>query len=104
MIGEDIYPGNRVYSSQSIKYNEASAYTQKELPVVLSENGCLPDPDLMIRDNARWTWFCVWSGEFVVDGSELSEVYNEAEMWDKVYNHSTVITLDELPDLTTYGQ
>lgn len=104
MIGEDIYPGNRVYSSQSIKYNEASAYTEKELPVVLSENGCLPDPDLMIRDNARWTWFCVWSGEFVVDGAELSEVYNEAKMWDKVYNHSTVITLDELPDLTTYGQ
>ncbi len=104
MIGEDIYPGNRVYSSQSIKYNEASAYTDKELPVVLSENGCLADPDLMIRDNARWTWFCVWSGEFVVDGAELSEVYNEAVMWDKVYNHNTVLTLDELPDLTTYGQ
>lgn len=104
MIGEDIYPGNRVYSSQSIKYNEAAAYTEKEMPIVLSENGCLADPDLMIRDNARWTWFCVWSGEFVVDGAELSEEYNEAVMWDKVYNHRSVITLDELPDLTTYGQ
>lgn len=104
VIGEDIYPGNRIYSSQSIKYNEASAYTEKDVPVVLSENGCLTDPDLMLRDNAMWTWFCVWSGEFVCTGVDLSEEYNESVMWDKVYNHSSVITLDELPDLTTYGQ
>ncbi len=104
MIGEDLYPGNRIYSSQCIKYNEASAYTEKDVPVVLSENGCLTDPDLMIRDNAQWTWFCVWSGEFVCTGSELSEEYNERVMWDKVFNHASVITLDELPDLTAYGQ
>lgn len=98
MIGEDIYPGNQVYGSQIIKYSEAEAYTEKEMPIVLSENGCLADPDLCIRDRARWTWFCVWSGDFV------KEEYNETYMWDKVYNHEYVITLDELPDLTTYGQ
>ncbi len=103
IIGEDIYAGNHVYGSQSIKYKEAKAYTTKKMPIAMSENGCLFDPDLAIRDGARWTWFCTWVGEFVVDGVKLSEVYTERHMFDKVYNHGSMITLDELPDLTTYG-
>ncbi len=103
IVGEDIYPGEHVYGSQAVKYWEADAYTDKKLPVALTENGCLFDPDLALRDNALWTWFCTWGGEFVVDGAKLSEKYTELSMLQKVYSHENVITLDELPDLTTYG-
>lgn len=103
IIGEDLYPGERVYASQSTKYKEAEAYTDKKVPIAMSENGCLFDPDLAIRDGARWAWFCTWGGEFVVDGATLSERYTEKSMLEKVYNHESIITLDEVPDLTTYG-
>lgn len=103
IIGEDIYPGNRVYSSQASKYNEASAYTTANKIVTLSENGCLFDPNLAFRDGAVWSWFCTWNGEFVLKNSALSEDYTESTMFDQVYNHKKVITLDELPDLKTYG-
>ena len=103
IIGEDLYPGNKVYSSQSGKYNEAVDYTEKKKIIAMSENGCLFDPDLAFRDHAVWSWFGSWSNEFVIKNGTLSEEYTERYMFDKVYNHAKVITLDELPDLKTYG-
>lgn len=105
IIGEDIYPGERVYTSQIAKYLEAIDYTTAKKMVVLSENGCVFDPDLAIRDGAMWGFFCNWQGEFVAkEGAfySLSEQYTEGEMFQKVYNHDKVITLDELPDLKNY--
>jgi mannan endo-1,4-beta-mannosidase len=73
--------------------------------IALTENGCLFDPDLAFRDNAIWSYFCTWQGEFVVRNNTrtLSEQYTESEMVKKVYTSDKVITLDELPDLRTYG-
>ncbi len=105
IIGEDIYPGEHVYTSQIGKYMEAVNYTSPAKMVVLSENGCLFDPDLAIRDGAMWGFFATWQGDFVVDTGlviKLSEKYTEESMLLKVYDHEKVITLDELPDLTSY--
>lgn len=104
IIGEDLYPGNRVYSSQSGKFREAVEYPQTSKIVAMTENGCLFDPDLAFRDQAPWAWFCTWSGEFVVQNGYhvLSEEYTEEYMVKKVYQHERVITLDELPDLKNY--
>ncbi len=104
IIGEDLYPGNHVYSSQSGKFCEAVEYPETSKIVAMTENGCLFDPDLAFRDQAPWAWFCTWSGEFVVQGGYniLSEEYTEEYMVEKVYTHERVITLDELPDLKTY--
>ena len=104
IIGEDIYPGNYVYSSQSGKFAEAveypDHYPETAKIVALSENGCFFDPDLAWRDQAPWAWFCTWSGEFVAQNgyNKLSGKYTEDYMVEKVYNHERVITLDELPD------
>lgn len=46
LVGEDIYAGNHVYSSQINKYMEVEEYTDTRKMLVLSENGCLFDPDL----------------------------------------------------------
>lgn len=105
IIGEDIYPGEKVYGSQINKYLEAVDYTPNTKMIVLSENGCVPDPDLINRDGAMWGFFCTWGGEFVAKDSSiyaLSEQYTEKTMLKKVYDSELVITLDELPDLKNY--
>ena len=105
IIGEDIYPGEKVYTSQINKYLEAISYTDAKKMIVLSENGCLFDPDLAIRDGAMWGFFATWGGEFVTQSAMinwLSEKYTEEYMVKKVYAHDSVITLDELPDLKNY--
>jgi len=104
IVGEDIYAGERVYSSQIGKFTEAVEYTQGRKMVVLSENGTVPDIDLAIRDGAMWGFFATWQGEFVLKGglNRLSEQYTETAILEKAYNHEKVITLDELPDLKTY--
>ncbi len=134
IIGTDIYPGNHVYTSQYPKFvecvnaqqeydggtddttGEADQEKDKDKDtnssgkphkiITLSENGCIPDPDLLVRDRAMWSYIGTWSGEFVSDNggfNVFSEEYTEADMLAKFYNHENVITRDELPDLKTYG-
>ena len=105
MIGEDIYPGEKVYTSQSAKFMEALEYTDERKMIILSENGCIPDPELLVRDGAMWGIFCTWSGEFVTKSSNVniwSDQYTEEYMVKKAYEDENVITLDELPDLKEY--
>ncbi|GHV38471.1 mannan endo-1,4-beta-mannosidase [Clostridia bacterium] len=97
IIGEDIYPGERVYASQVNKFLEAAAYTTAPKMITLSENGCLFDPDLAKRDGAMWSFWCVWNGEFA-----NTEKFTDFDMLKKVYDSEYVTTLDELPDLKTY--
>ncbi len=106
IIGEDIYPGKRVYLSQSGKFSEAAEYAGTPKLIALTENGCLFDPELAFRDQAPWLWFCTWSGEFVIRSGMplLSEEYTEEAMVKKVYDDERVITLDELPDWKHYSR
>lgn len=102
IIGEDIYPDKHDYSSQLARFTQASEYTAAHKIITLTENGTMPDPDLIYRDGCNWAWFCTWSGEFVVAGAEYSEAYTKKSQLEKLYNHEKIITLDELPDLRTY--
>lgn len=104
IAGVDIYPGERVYSPQTPKFYELAEWAPGKM-LALTENGCLFDPDLAFRDNAIWSYFGTWEGEFVTLNKTytLSEKYTEKEVVKKVYTHEKVITLDELPDLKTYG-
>lgn len=114
IIGIDLYPGEHVYTSQYPKFKECVdvlTSDEGEKPesykiVTLSENGCIPDPDLLLRDSAMWSYISTWSGEFVSESGALnvySEKYTESDMLKKFYGHENVITRDELPDLKTYG-
>lgn len=103
IIGEDIYPGERVYTSQASSYlNAAKNYSEETKLVYLTENGCLFDPDLARRDGAMWGMWCTWQGEFVAKDTSifsLSEQYTEESMLIKVYKDEDVITREDLPDL-----
>ncbi len=105
IIGEDIYAGNQVSTSQVVKYMEAVNYTDANKMVVLSENGCVFDPEVAYRDGAMWGFYCTWGGEFVLKTDALprySDAYTSEDILLKMYESNLSITLDELPDLTTY--
>ncbi|MCR4596534.1 MAG: beta-mannosidase [Lachnospiraceae bacterium] len=105
IIGSDIYPGERQYGSQIGKYLEDTAISGENKMIILSENGCVPDPALMVRDGAMWGLWCTWGAEFVARDStfnKYSEQYTEADKLREFYSNDAVITLDELPDLKSY--
>lgn len=98
IVGEDIYPGNRVYSPQTPKFCEVADYSNENKIVALTENGCLFDVDLAYISGAKWAWFSTWCSDFVVKNGKYSEAFTEKSVLIEVYNHEKVITLDELPD------
>ncbi len=105
IIGEDIYPGNHVYTSQANKYYTAVDYTPNRKLVVLSENGCVPDPTLMKRDGAMWGFWCTWSGEFTAKNTAVyaySDEYTERDKINEFYASGLTITGEDLPDLKNY--
>ena len=105
IIGDDIYPGERVYSSQAARFIAAMQCTNKRKIIALSENGCLPDPDLCWRDGIKWAYTGTWGSEFVLKNKVyniISEKYTDKEMLVRFYNDERVITRDELPDLKSY--
>ena len=106
IMGEDIYPGEKVYTSQATKYLEVAGYSTERKMVYLTENGCIFDPDLAVRDGAMWGMWATWQGEFVRKTGAItpkfSDQYTEEHMMKKAYDHEAVITLDEMPDLKTY--
>lgn len=102
IIGEDIYPGEQVYTSQAARFIKAMRYTDAKKMITLSENGCLPDPELLFRDGIVWSYTGTWGGEFVMKNKTyniLSEQYTDEQMLRKFYTSDLVITRDELPDL-----
>ena len=105
IIGEDIYPGEKVYTSQAARFLKALSYTDARKIITLSENGCIPDPDLLLRDQIMWSWWCTWEGEFVLKTAGFnaySEQYTEKSILKKAYKHDNVYTRKTLPDLKTY--
>lgn len=100
IIGEDIYPGQRVYSPQTTKFREATEYSNSKKIVALTENGCLFDIDKALLSNTMWAWFCTWGGEFITDGSSFSDKYIEPDILKKMYTSKYVITFDDLPQFT----
>ncbi|MBR3493954.1 MAG: beta-mannosidase [Clostridia bacterium] len=107
IIGIDIYPGERVYDSQSSSFLECMRVTPARKMIILSENGCVPDPELLFRDGTVWGSWCTWGGEFVLRNNKLnrpSERYTETEMLKKFYADERVITRKDIPDLRGTGE
>ena len=100
IIGEDIYASKQDYDSQSNGFLKAYGYTKDDKMITMSENGVLMNPDTLVSDGIPWLWNCTWGGEFVVPwvgAYDYTETYTSKEMLKKYYNHSYVLTRDELP-------
>ncbi len=97
IIGYDVYNQAGDYSAMTMIFYKISETFGNKKIVTLSENGPIPDPDLLQEQQSYWSWFCPWAGNYIMDGT-----INTTDHINKVYNHDYVITLDELPDLETY--
>ena len=100
IIAMDIYSNAHDYGTSPGTLADMSGWANNRKLAAMSECATMPDPDLIIRDNAYWLWFAVWNWDFiVVNGTtELSEAYTSLEMMKKVYGSEAIITRDELPD------
>ncbi len=98
IIGEDVYDGERNYAPDVARFSQALQYTRADKLITLSETGALLDPTRWLASPAIWSWFMVWSGDDFI----ANEVWNENAMKRAVYTDDSVVTLDELPDLSTY--
>jgi mannan endo-1,4-beta-mannosidase len=97
ILGVDIYAETADFGSQYLAFDQIKANFEGKKMVTLSECGIVPDPDKLKDDEAGWSWFMPWYGDFVRDG-----ISNPLSHWQKVMDHAYVITLDEMPDLRTY--
>lgn len=102
---QDWYPGDEyvdiagcdAYAQgiQSQMYWQLTDFIESDMPLVYHECGPIPNPDGMIKEDIRWTWFLTWHTIHIKEQNTPTYI-------NEVYNHSYVITLDELPDLKNY--
>lgn len=98
IVGMDLYAEKRDHSADSGQFLRAVQMSGGKKIVALTENGAIPDPDLLRRDRVMWSWFNTWYGTFIIGEDKLpNEVHTDNAMLRKIYNHELVITLDELP-------
>jgi mannan endo-1,4-beta-mannosidase len=100
IVSEDVYAQPRDYSPQTARYRRAGDSPGLPKLIALSENGVVPDPAKLAKEKVSWSWFCTWSGDFVMDPvtRKYSEVQTEAQALKRFYADPFVITRDELPD------
>ena len=94
VIGADIYLPAGTYSSNFITFDNLVAIYEGKKIITLSENGPIPDAESLFQEGAAWSWFCTWSGDFILDG-----LSNTIPHIATVFNHEYVITLDELDNV-----
>ncbi|HCX20656.1 MAG: beta-mannanase [Flammeovirgaceae bacterium] len=97
IIGADIYLENGNYATNFSMFDDMAGIHEGKKVITLSETGTIPDPSALDDQKARWSWFVVWSGDFIMDGQK-----NEVNHVVEVYQHDYVLTLDELPDFYNY--
>ncbi|MCC8243045.1 glycosyl hydrolase [Saccharothrix luteola] len=90
--GADTYAGNGNYDPLNAMYNSVRNIVGSTIPIALHENGPIPDPDRLQSTGTRWVLFGTWHGNHLTQGNSISHL-------QKVYNHSYVVTRDELPNL-----
>lgn len=92
IVSVDLYTSPYDYNPGSDKH-EALLELGEELKIAaLGENGSIPDPDLMEIYGTYWSWFVTWNGDILRNWTDIQHLR-------KVYTHSLIVTLEQLPDL-----
>jgi mannan endo-1,4-beta-mannosidase len=95
IIGRDWYKTGD-HSSVSNEFNNINEAFGGKKMVTLSECGSFPDVDNLIKDQAAWSWYMPWYGEYT-----RNSTYNSLDLWKKMFASPYVITLDEMPVIKT---
>lgn len=93
--GEKDY-GGRFYE----KFAATRKFLDSNKLIAISECGSVPDIDGAFRDNAVWSFFGLWFGNYIeTENGELSEEFTSREALIHAYNSNGSLTLDEYRDL-----
>ena len=90
--GADTYAGD--HNPLLPMFNTTRNIVGSTIPIALHENGPIPDPNQLQSSGARWVLFNTWHTTWLTNTS-----VNSTTFLRDVYNHSYVITRDELPNL-----
>ena len=98
ILSVDVYYADAEYGTSSFMFdNLRNKFNGKKL-LAMSENGPIPDVDKMYQQDAYWSYFCTWTGDYTTNG-----IANTISHIDEVFNSENVTTLDELlPTWNTY--
>lgn len=100
VLSVDIYNKANDHQSNSAAFIDFTNKGGTNKIITLSENGPIPDVDLMYSENATWSWWMPWyeswSGGFVSQTA--------ADVWTKNLASEKIITLDEMPGWDNYNE
>jgi mannan endo-1,4-beta-mannosidase len=101
IVGRDYYyyPREANHGSLVSSFEKLKEMFNGKKIIALSENGSVPFPDDMKSDNAGWSYFMPWYGDYTMDGWAHD---NTAADWKKILNNDYVITLDKMPGWNNY--
>jgi mannan endo-1,4-beta-mannosidase len=95
IVGQDHYPMDGNHGSAKDVFDELTKLTRGAKLIALGENGPVPDPELIVQDQAGWLFFTTWSGGILFEKTT-------AEQLRSYYRHPYVLNLGDLPDLKNY--
>jgi len=95
IVGQDHYPMDGNHGAAADVFAELDRMTRGAKLIALGENGPVPDPKLMVSDQAGWLFFTTWSGSILFDKTT-------PEQLREYYNNPYVLNLGDLPDLKTH--
>ncbi|HYP16663.1 MAG TPA: glycosyl hydrolase, partial [Opitutus sp.] len=90
MISLDVYPPAGTHPTYTADYQRMRDFKGGRKPVVMSENGAIPNVEQMFAEGGGWGYFCTWNG------FENNPAHNTVAFLTSVYHHPKVLTLDEL--------
>ena len=93
ILGYDSYPPIGDHGPVSTQYQQLINLSGDTKMVTLPEVGNIPDPAILKAYHADWSYFVVWSGDYIE-----SETYNPLDFKKQVYNDPTVLKLSDLGD------
>ena len=96
IVGRDYY-NTGDHGSQIGQFNPIDTKFGGKKIVTISECGSFPDPANLVKDNAPWSWYMTWYGDFV-----RSATYNSLDLWKSAFAHSYVLTLKKMPGWKNY--
>ncbi len=94
ILSLDRYADTGEHPSFKGDYEAVQRFCQGRKVLALSENGAIPDPDLLVKNHAGWAFFCTWCGKFILD-----DKVNPPDFLARVYHHPYVVSKNALPAL-----
>jgi mannan endo-1,4-beta-mannosidase len=97
IVGYDVYPDKGTHPVHAEMYRRFHDFYLGRKPFALTENGGLPDPDEMFRQNAGWAFFSTWTRNFLTDAA-----VNHPDFLRRVYQDPRVVNRERVaPTLST---